>query len=308
MNLRKLDLNLLPILEALLETHSTVKAAEKVGLSQSAVSAALSRLRETLSDPLFVREGQRLVPTEFALSLESPLRDLLQGVENLVVPQSAFDVRQSNQVFRISCSDFSSELLMPDLARICQEEAPLMRFQQISLPTSDIFSAFEDPAVDLMIAPKQKPPNWIADEHLLKSGFVFVARSDHPVLREIGLEPGETIPLEMIDRLSYILFSPEGSLHGLIDSRLNEMGIKRRVVMSQPQISSMLSTMSKSDLCAFVPEQVAHINAEAKGLALYGIPFEMRQTDMMIYQHRKHLSSPAHQWMTEKIKDILGSA
>ena len=132
MNLRNIDLNLLPVLEALLETHSTVKAAEKVGLSQSAVSAALSRLRETLSDPLFVREGQRLVPTEFAVSLTTPLSNLLLGIGQLVAPQSGFDVRKSEQVFRISCSDFSSELLMPDLARICQEVAPLLRFQQVS--------------------------------------------------------------------------------------------------------------------------------------------------------------------------------
>src|SRR4051812_39302989 len=124
MNLLTFDLNLLRVLDALLRDQSTVKAARRVRLSQPAVSAALGRLRDTLNDPLFVRQGQRLVPTDYARSLEIPLRRLLGELTELLSGPGTFDPLQAHQSFRIAGSDFFAEMLMPPLAPLLEKSAP----------------------------------------------------------------------------------------------------------------------------------------------------------------------------------------
>ena len=118
MNLLSFDLNLLRVLDALLHERSTVGAAEKIGLSQPAVSSALGRLRILLDDPLFVRHGQRIVPTDYAKSLEIPLRQTLDTLADLLSRGEGFDPSESARSFKIAGSDYFAEILMPPLARL----------------------------------------------------------------------------------------------------------------------------------------------------------------------------------------------
>ena len=115
MNFATFDLNLMRVLDALLHEGSTVRAGEKLHLSQSAVSGALSRLRHALDDDLFVRRGNRLVPTDYAAALALPLREELERLENLLSRPKRFDPARAQEVFRISGSDFFAEILMPAL-------------------------------------------------------------------------------------------------------------------------------------------------------------------------------------------------
>ena len=114
MNFATLDLNLLRVLDAVLREGSTTKAGERLGLTQSAVSNALNRLRGALNDPLFVRQGNQLVPTDFAASIEDGLRQELARLEGLLSPAVEFDPLQAKGTFKIAASDFFAELLMPD--------------------------------------------------------------------------------------------------------------------------------------------------------------------------------------------------
>ena len=112
MNLSSLDLNLLRVLTALLDDPSTVRAGPRLGLSQSAVSAALSRLRLSLQDPLFLRQGQHLVPTEFAISLRAPLAALMDDLDHLLSGPARFDPLTARHSIKIAGSDFFAELLI----------------------------------------------------------------------------------------------------------------------------------------------------------------------------------------------------
>jgi len=131
MNLHAFDLNLLRVLNALLAEQSTVRAAERIGLSQSAVSAALGRLRAALDDPLFVRQGQRIVPTDFARNLEMPLKTILDDLEKLLLEHVDFDPLNVAQSFKIGASDFFAIMLMPRLADIMSRSAPHMQVQLV---------------------------------------------------------------------------------------------------------------------------------------------------------------------------------
>ena len=128
MNIASFDLNLLTVLDALLREGSTVRAGERIGLSQPAVSAALGRLRHALGDELFVRRGQGLEPTDYARSLVVPVREVLDAVVG-VLAGSRFEPGTSDAVFRLSGSDFFAEMLMPALAERLSREAPPGRGQ-----------------------------------------------------------------------------------------------------------------------------------------------------------------------------------
>ena len=126
MNLLSFDLNLLKVLDALLRDPSVTRAAERVGLSQPAVSAALKRLRTAFGDPLFVRNGQRLVPTPFALTLAGPLDSALATLGTVIASEPDFDPATATGRFRMYGSDDWVHVLMPELARrLAREEGIL---------------------------------------------------------------------------------------------------------------------------------------------------------------------------------------
>lgn len=132
-NLATFDLNLLRVLDALLREGSTVRAGERIGLSQPAVSAALNRLRAALDDELFFRQGQGLAATDYARSLEEPLAMVLASIEALLARPGAFDAASSEASFRISGSDFFAEMLMPRLGERLLRLAPSMRVHLVDL-------------------------------------------------------------------------------------------------------------------------------------------------------------------------------
>jgi DNA-binding transcriptional LysR family regulator len=137
MNLLSFDLNLLKVLDALLRDASTTRAGERIGLSQPAVSAALGRLRVAFGDPLFVREGQALRPTEYALSLVAPLQHLLEDTNHLLA-RPAFDPSTATDLFRISAADFFTEMLLPDLTARLERDAPGVRLRWLFCPSRQL--------------------------------------------------------------------------------------------------------------------------------------------------------------------------
>jgi DNA-binding transcriptional LysR family regulator len=305
MNLRGVDLNLLPVLDALLSEKSTVRAAEVLGMSQSAVSAALSRLRGTLGDPLFVREGQRIVPTEFAVSLEVPLRDILQGVENLVEGQRGFDPSRATDNFKLSGSDFYAEMLMPKLAGVFSRETPFMQLQMVDLVPDNYVGSLDKEGIDLALVPKRDFPSWVASQTGHHSAFTFVARRNHPKLARAGLAPGDVVPVDLVADLGYILFSPEGKLTGMGDAALARIGRSRKIAMTLPVMNGVLSAVASSDLCAFIPLQIAMAKADILGLDLYQLPFPMPRVEISMIWHERFTSSPAHTWLRERVAEVL---
>ncbi|MGP6087854.1 LysR family transcriptional regulator [Antarctobacter jejuensis] len=306
MNLRNVDLNLLPVLDALLIEHSTVRAAERLGLSQSAVSAALSRLRATFGDDLFVRQGQRIVPTSFALSLQAPLGELLQGAQQLLEGPARFDPARATNSFKLSGSDFYSEMLMPRLAQVFSREAPLMQIQQVDLVPDNYIGTLASEGIDLAIIPRGGFPEWVTSEPVHHSGFVLIARKGQGRLARAGVAAGEVVPLDLVADLTYVLFSPEGKLTGMGDAALARVGRSRRIAMTLPVMSGVLSAVATSDLCAFVPEQLALARAETLGLSLYHLPFHMPRVELHMAWHHRNNSSPAHQWLRAQVAAVLG--
>jgi len=159
MNFKSLDLNLLRVLDALLETGSTTKAGQRIGLSQPAVSAALGRLRHSLGDPLFVIQGRKLVPTDYAAALAGPLRDVLSNTEALLAGPKNFDPANSHDTFRVSGSDFYAELLVAKLAIRLQTQAPNMSVHIFTPVSDNPTEALEREELHLGVVPRSDFPD-----------------------------------------------------------------------------------------------------------------------------------------------------
>lgn len=209
MNFRTFDLNLLRVLDALLATGSTVGAGARLGLSQPAVSAALGRLRHALGDPLFVRRGSRLEPTDFARTLALPLHETLSGIETLLAGPGQFDAARSDAAFTLAGSDFFAELLMPALGVHLARTAPGVRVQLVDLVPASYVGALDRAEVDLALIPQGDFPDWVDHLPVFRSGFVVVARRDNAALAAAAIAPGKVIPVDLFCDMGHVVFSPQ---------------------------------------------------------------------------------------------------
>ncbi|MCA1492361.1 LysR family transcriptional regulator [Sinorhizobium alkalisoli] len=301
MNFATFDLNLMRVLDAILREGSTVHAAKRLNMSQSAVSGALARLRYSLCDELFVRHGNRLVPTDYAKSIELPLREELDRLAAILAPPSAFDPATAVGTFRITASDFFAEMLMPPLADLLRKQAPGIRAQLVDLVPNSYIDSLETYRADLALIPNQSIPNWTSSQPLFYSSFVVIARRRHLQLATAGLAPGTIVPMDLYCELDHALFSPEGNFSAMGDAALARMGRSRKVVMTLPVFSGVCRAVAESDLIALVPRQLAERVAPQMGLELYRPPMPIDPPLVIAVWHRRSASSPLHRWMREKI-------
>ncbi|MCE8553326.1 LysR family transcriptional regulator [Ruegeria pomeroyi] len=305
MNFKTFDLNLLRVLDALLATQSTTLAGQRLALSQPAVSAALARLRHALGDPLFIRQGRQLVPSDYATSLQAPLRSLLEQTESMLAGQPDFDPGASTDCLTLSGSDFYAELLMPRLARHLSRLAPGMRVQLVDLVPDNYVQSVGESGVDMAILPATETPDWVEQQRLHGSHFLTVARADHPEIAKAGHAPGEVLPLDLFCGLQHALFSPEGKLHGLGDAALARIGRARQVTMTLPVFSGVLNAVSQSDLIALIPHQLAESVAPRLGLSLYHPPIPVGPVEIILVWHKRASSAPAHRWLRDQIAMLM---
>ncbi|MHA6264210.1 LysR family transcriptional regulator [Arenibacterium sp. CAU 1754] len=305
MNLLSFDLNLLRVLDALLQEGSTVRAGARIGLSQPAVSAALGRLRMALDDPLFVRHGQRLEPTEYARALADPLRRTLDDIETMISGPGSFDPMKAVETFKLSGSDFFAEMLMPALGDHLSRVAPNVRVQLVDLVPDNYVDTLENYEVDIALIPKMEHPSWVDWQPLFRSGFVMIARRGHPRLARARLQPGDVIPIDLFCDLGHILFSPEGNLRTMGDAALAAAGRERRVVMTMPVFYGVSRAVAESDHVALLPEQLAARLSGSMGLDIYEPPMPIAKPEIGMIWHKRASNAPAHRWIRDQIAQLM---
>ena len=301
MNFAALDLNLLRVFSAMMIERSTVRAGERVGLSQPAVSSALGRLRKILSDELFVRDGHRMVPTTKALALEGPIKAALQQIEDALSSALGFDPLTADRNFVIAGSDYISTFLMPQLARTAASEAPGVTLQLLDFPPSQVFSLLSDGKVDVAVDRGMDPPDWIRQETLFRSFVVCIARKNHLVLSSNGNAPGQRIPPEIYCAIPQVILSTDGSKTGSMQQALGRLGFSRRVAMTVPHFQAVALAAAGGDLLGNVPVQFARYSARLLDLDLYLPPVPPPIVEMRMYWHRRIDRDPAQAWLRSRV-------
>lgn len=305
MNFAALDLNLLRVFDAMMLDLSTVRAGERIGLSQPAVSSALGRLRHIIGDDLFVRDGNRMVPTSRALQLKEPVRKALIEIEDALSATSVFDPRTASRSFMLIGSDYFSTLLMPRLAARVTPEAPSVTLQMIDHPSSEIFGLLSEGKADLVVDRFLQPPEWIASRKLFRSHLVCIARQGHPTLAASGIRPGSQIPPETFCAIPQVLRSADGSKTGTVDPALARHGMTRNVVMTVPHFQAVALAVATSDLMGSIPVHFARLVAERLDLDIYLPPFESPSMDVTMYWHRRLDRDAANVWLRNHIAAVL---
>jgi DNA-binding transcriptional LysR family regulator len=305
MNFAAVDLNLLRVFDAMMLELSTVRAGERVGLSQPAVSSALGRLRHIVGDELFVRDGNRMVPTPRALQLKEPVRAALQQMEEALAAAAGFDPATSKQTFVVFGSDYFSTLLMPRLAQQVVPEAPAVTLQMLDYPSGEVFPLLSEGAADAAVDREMNPPEWIVRQTLFHSYILCVAAKDHPVLKRHRIKPGTRIPAEVYCEIPQVMLSMDGGKTGTVDGTLKEHGLSRTVAMTVPHFQAVALAAASSPLLGNLPVHFARHAATSLALEIYLPPYDPPKLGVCLYWHKRLDKDPANVWLRGHIERAL---
>ncbi|WP_321963399.1 LysR family transcriptional regulator [Paraburkholderia sp. J7] len=286
-----LDLNLLRALDALLDERNVTRAAQRLSLTQPAVSAMLTRLRESFGDPLFVRSQRGIVPTERALQLAAPLKQVLSEIEQMLQPQ-AFAPAEAEMTLTLASTDYALRaVVVPFLARL-RESAPGVRAVIVPVQHERLQAQLESGDVDMALITPETAPADLHARRLFDERYVCVMRADHPAA-------ARRLTLERFCALDHALVSYAGaSLSGVTDEALARVGRARRVTVSVNSFLVLPDILLTSDLIAVVPSRlVKDARGSAQGLAVIEPPLEIPGFTKTLAWHERTHRSPGHQWV-----------
>lgn len=292
-NLRRLDLNLLLTLDALLAEHSVTRAAQRLGFSQPAISVHLGKLRQVFGDPLLIAGPRGMRPTARAESLRAPLREALEALERAVAPARAFDPAEATVTWRIAAADYAeSAILLPALPRL-RAAAPGTRVAVLPMAPGRVARQAEQGEIDLLFHTSEGAPAGLRRRLLFSERYVLAGRADHPKLRR---RPTRA----QFCALEHVIVSPGGGgFVGVTDEALAKAGATRRVVLSVPHFLFMMSVLASTDLVAMLPARLA---ARAGGaLRVVEAPVEVPGYEMAMLWHERSHRDPAQVWLRETI-------
>lgn len=303
MNFRSVDLNLLRVFAALDETRNVTRAAERLGLSQPAVSAALSRLRYQMGDPLFVRVGNGMAPTPRAEAAAPAISDALSRLEDALTATGPFRPETSQATFSLRGADFFSTRLMPPLAAALAREAPGVSMRFLDSGRGDLVELLESSEIDLALEQPTEVPGWVSRALLFPSPFKIIAARDNPAIRSAGLQEGDVLPLDLFCDLPHALRSVDGSATGMTDTALAQAGRKRRVALVVPHFDAVLHAVARSTMISSIPIQFTLEPSWPETLIVFEPPIEIPTPKMQLYWHSRFDKTPSHIWFRSRLLD-----
>ena len=269
MDIRTVDLNLLKAFDALTNERAVTRAAGRIGLSQPAMSHALSRLRGLFADDLFVRAAIEHI--EAALNL---------GV--------SFDPAKSTRIFTAGMAEYAEVALVGRLAEAFARQAARTTLRLTPLTGIDAAEQLDRGAIDVAVAHLGTLPTHVESMLLLRDPFVVVARRGHPIA-------GQQLSIEAYAALNHVLVSPRGDTSGALDRILVDFGLRRRIALLVATYLALPVALAASDLVATVPRRTARQIAATAEIEIMPLPIDFSMTVSMAW-HRRAASEPAQAW------------
>jgi len=299
MRLNNVDLNLFLVFDTIYTERNITRAAEVLCISQSAVSQALSRLRKTLNDPLFVRGPQGMAPTPLATHIASQVRDGLQLLASSVHTADPFEAASSDRVFRISLMDMSEDIFLPALVDLLQEQAPHMTVESHYIRRPDIARALASGELDFAIDIPHPNSADLCQETLFDEPYVCLVRRDHPVVQG-------SLSLEQYLALAHIHVSQRRRGIGQVDVELNKQGCKRRIKFRVQHYHVASKIVGRSDVALTVPRCWAESfeRQVLDNLQVLELPFAAPTLNWQLFWHRGADEDPANRWFREAIVSL----
>ncbi|WP_375195957.1 LysR family transcriptional regulator [Sphingobium sp.] len=293
MRLDRFDLNLLVAFDILVEERSVTRAARRLNLTQSAMSAALRRLREAFADDILVQNGKKMIPTAAALSLAPEISSLVADLRGLIARGLTFDPTESQRLFRIVASDFVTTVLIGPLIERLQKIAPHVRIE-ITLPRNDITERLEDGEIDLIISPEQFLEGPHPTELLFEERHVVVGWSGNPLTKD-GLDE------DVYHRAGHVTVSVsrDGTF---IENHLRTRGDRRRIEIICAAFSQVAWMLPGTTRLALMHERLARVMAKALPLAIFEPPIPLPDMREMMQHHQARAEDPGLKWLRQQLK------
>ncbi|WP_136681135.1 LysR family transcriptional regulator [Neptunomonas sp. XY-337] len=306
MELSRVDLNLLVYLDVLLRERNVTRAASALGITQPAMSNGLRRLRETFDDPLLVRTGDGMSPTERALTLQPQLRTILASIEQVVEP-TEFDAASSSRVFRIMTSDYGESTLIPLLLAVIAEQAPDVILDVLT-PSDMSFSEVEQGHVDLVINRFDEMPQAFHQATLWHDTFSCLVSTDNPIADAFTLEnylAGKHVWVNKTGMGASMGITPKDTNRlGWVDEALKRIGHQRNISVFTRHYQSALKMAEQQHLIVTIPTRAALSQMDNPKLVVHKPPFEVPPFELKMAWSPLLQHNRAHQWLRRIALDV----
>jgi DNA-binding transcriptional LysR family regulator len=295
MNITATNLNLFVAFDALVTDESVSRAAQRVGVTQSAMSSSLRQLRALFGDPLFLRSSHGIVPTPRAKELAAPVREALRLLERALSPRQ-FDPASSTRTFVLITSDYVEFVVLPRLLAQLATSAPGVRLQMLPWGLQQVPEELARGAADLMIGFYDKVPAHHREQLLFEERYACIVRKGHPVVRD-------KLTLRTYAALSHVMVSQRVGATSGIDRALAERGYARQVSLRVSHFLNVPPLVASTDLVAALSRRIAEPFARMLPLRLFEPPLRLRVSRVGMVWHDSLHDDPAHRWLRAAVAD-----
>ncbi len=300
MNISEFDLNLLVVFEAVLAEGSISRAADRLDLSQPAVSNALARMRKATGDRLFVRLGNAMVPTPYAQGIADPIRQALAAIRVSLGASQEFDPATAQRAFSIYLTDLGEAYFLPRLLERLNRVAPGVRLRTLPMPPESAEDALRNGEVDLAIGNLPDLGAGFYVQRLFRDRYVCVVRRDHPSI-------GERITAKQFAAASHAIVTPGGWGHGVIERKLMEHGLDQRITLRMQNFLVLASIVATTDMVAIVPHSVGSQLSQHNDVKLLPLPISIPAFDVrQCWQERFH-DDQGNRWLRQQFVELFSA-
>ena len=295
------DLNLLRILLAVYETGNVTAAAKRLGISQPAASAALSRLRDSLGDPLFIRSGSSMQATPRAQDIIEHTREVIEIIDRDILSSPTFDPATSDHQFTFCLSEVGEVVFLPALFERLRKEAPNTRVRTLSLAPDVLLEKLQEGKVDAVLGyfPDLTAPN-IYQQRLFSHDLACLVRRAHPLV-------GKRMSLKAFCAAEHLQVSDGSRSQEMFEAHLAKAGIRRNIVLQTSHYMSVPSIIESSDLIVVLPRTVANLYTDKVDVRIVETPLEIPRYDLKQYWHARFHKAPRSLWLRSIISELFST-
>ncbi|HYM35659.1 MAG TPA: LysR family transcriptional regulator [Steroidobacteraceae bacterium] len=292
MNLSKIDLNLFTVFDAIYRERGITAASKRLHLSQPAVSHALARLREALSDQLFERQGNEMIPTPRARELASAINPALINFEKILQSAATFDPLTCQRSFTVSMRAAHEAAFLPRMLDALNREAPHVCIGTVRIERRELEEDLQSGDIDVAIDMPLAVSNDIRRQCIRAEPLVVLARRNHPNVKD-------SLDLAAYLAMEHVLVSGRRHGVGYEDSALQRLNLVRHIRVRCQQHAAANEVVSRSNLLATMPQSYAEYVNRHVGNQLLPFPIDIPMLEFQMYWHVNVADDPAHRWFRE---------
>lgn len=298
LNLRDMDLNLLVVFQQLYKERRVSAVAENLGLTQPAVSNALTRLRKMMGDELFVRTARGMDPTPYAIQVAQPLFDALTSIRDALERQLEFDPADSVRKFTVAMTDLGEIHFLPRLMSRLAEIAPGVTISTVRNSAENLADDLEAGRVDVAIGLLPQLKAGFFQRHLFRQRYVCIFREGHVLDKE-------SMSLADFESAQHIAVIAGGTGHAIVDDIIARRSVRRNVRLSVPHFNALGHILASTDLIATVPERYVRESMAPFRLKYLPHPVPLPEFDINLFWHTKFHKEPGNQWLRNVLVELV---